>query len=448
MSSNDNTTCIDDVIHQVVADPDHAYFKISNKKHSRAIDAMLTLFDYNRYNADPDGDPPPLNGFASVQAAADFLRGAGSGKTYDVDAPAFPALRFGPGSRFAGGGFGGGDFGSLPAPDLGGGGLNLGHALELATTGLKLFGSPPLLGSLSAAAELGLRTFELGPLSRAIGIRMASTPYGPPMGDFGALTEFGGHFPGWESITSNIGTPTSTLGAIPPGSNLPPTAAQGMLPPKVVPLSPAAAPGTTMSNFLAGIGPEVAGAGAPGSAAGGFGASLGGPGAGTGIMPALGAAAAAAAFATFMTARSAAKVDPTAEARSANELENFFQRGLKSPEAEEEEIRKLQRIVSGNPNQLALIQKAARGGDVPPSVGHSSGGTKVVGWQGRVPALADKHMDRLTAAARLGDFIQARNISEAQKLVAKHPYLAEGNPNMQGALSGLTDLWGNPAGGP
>jgi len=89
--------------------------------------------------------------------------------------------------------------------------------------------------------------------------------------------------------------------------------------------------------------------------------------------------------------------DPTADTRTANELENYFQRAVQSPEQERLELENLRKLVFVNPNIINIMKHAARTAD--PNIEHTSGGTETVGWKGGVPAMFEKLLPELEKVA-------------------------------------------------
>ena len=87
--------------------------------------------------------------------------------------------------------------------------------------------------------------------------------------------------------------------------------------------------------------------------------------------------------------------DPTADPRMANQLENYFQRALKSPEQEAIELENLKQQVFANPASIEVMKLAAEGGV--PGATHTSGGRDIVGWKDPVAAKFRELLPELEA---------------------------------------------------
>ena len=120
------------------------------------------------------------------------------------------------------------------------------------------------------------------------------------------------------------------------------------------------------------------------------GGALGGPGAAAGLNAGIMAPLALAMYGMKRMAP-----DPTADPRMANQLENYFQRALKSPEQEAIELENLKQQVFANPASIQVMKLAAEGGV--PGATHTSGGRDIVPWEGRVPAKFRELLPELEA---------------------------------------------------
>jgi hypothetical protein len=127
--------------------------------------------------------------------------------------------------------------------------------------------------------------------------------------------------------------------------------------------------------------------------------------AGTGsILGVAGPVAALAGFAMFMKSRMAAKKDPTADTRSANQLENYFQKAInESGEDRENTLKEIQMFIYENPIVLNTIKIASSGGQLPFGAKHTSGGTKIIGWSPNISKFVNENMGILKEAFEWGE---------------------------------------------
>ena len=160
--------------------------------------------------------------------------------------------------------------------------------------------------------------------------------------------------------------------------------------------------GYLSADALAGVSnlgaiPAFASAGYLGAPMSGFasGALTGGALGGPGSAAAGSFAGAALPLALAMYGMKRMAPDPTADPRMANQLENYFQRALKSPEQEAIELENLKQQVFANPASIQVMKLAAEGGV--PGATHRSGGADIVGWKDPVAAKFRELLPELEA---------------------------------------------------
>ena len=130
----------------------------------------------------------------------------------------------------------------------------------------------------------------------------------------------------------------------------------------------------------------------------------GGPtssGMGAGAASAAGAAALFAAYGMYMSGRSKKRAlgDKSNFKHQTRELENYFQRGVKSPEAAATAKADLMKIIRGSNDPMGVINSIRAG--LGNSVNQPTNGSITPsGWQGRVPALAQAMLPELEAHAQ------------------------------------------------
>jgi len=138
----------------------------------------------------------------------------------------------------------------------------------------------------------------------------------------------------------------------------------------------------------------LAGLGGPGSLAGGMGAAL--PTGAAAVAAPLAGAVPVLGLVAFAMSRAAAKKDPTADARSAQMIENDLQRlAKKTGEDKEAALIDIEEKVYNNPNYLALMNKAAFNPDLAFGAKATSGGTKVIGYAPGMKKVVAENQERL-----------------------------------------------------
>jgi len=213
----------------------------------------------------------------------------------------------------------------------------------------------------------------------------------------GTLVEMGGIGPGFGTAGSTTAAATAYGGSM----AVAPTA----------PFVATSAPASIAGSLMGASGMGAGGIGMGGLTSAGTLVEMGGMSggatgvAGTGsILGVAGAAAALAGFAMFMRSRMAAKKDPTADARSANQLENYFQKAInESGEDRENTLKEIQKMIWNNPTVLNTIKIASSGGQLPFGAKHTSGGKKIIGWSSNISEFVNENMGILKEAFEWGE---------------------------------------------
>ncbi len=80
MTDSNQDKWLDDVIKNVFSNPEHPYFKASDPRQSRAVEALTTV--YNHRYPEPNGTVVSTaeqpDGFDSVEEAIDYLANVGN----------------------------------------------------------------------------------------------------------------------------------------------------------------------------------------------------------------------------------------------------------------------------------------------------------------------------------------------------------------------------------
>ena len=116
-------------------------------------------------------------------------------------------------------------------------------------------------------------------------------------------------------------------------------------------------------------------------------------------------------------------VDPTAETRRLNQIENMMQGGGGDHPLTKRYgagIAGLEQLIYTTPDALQLIKDATSGSGRAEPFGtpHTSGGTKKISWSPNVSALVQENMAQLEAAARAGQMATSLGPDTPNQLAA------------------------------